>query len=106
MSDDLRKTVFGSRDTQFQGFAKLLLEEIMNNNDVWFDTSDDTFKEDWQLLIAQHAYDLACHVLENINRWDIEDYRGESGTFSHDALAQIFIHVPDLTQWPTKDELQ
>ena len=89
------------RDTHFQNFAKLLVQEI--DEQVGAVTAwavehdiDDVAKigqelyTRWQTLIAQRAYDLMYHArlhtgygmdLLDINGWIAED-------------------VPDLTEWP------
>ncbi len=97
--------MMNERDTHFQGFAKLLWDELVElNKGGYIDVSsyfdDGIDPTNYRLLIAQRAYDLAVHLLENIHEWDIEDYRGESGTFSTNDLASIFKSIPDLTAWP------
>ena len=84
------------RDTHFLGFARLLISELDKIKALRMDIVLDEIEP----LIAQRAYDLAVHLLENIHEWDIEDYRGESGTFSTNDLASIFKSIPDLTAWP------
>ncbi|HYU75838.1 MAG TPA: hypothetical protein VEL31_24455, partial [Ktedonobacteraceae bacterium] len=96
MSDDLRKTVFGSRDTQFQGFAKLLQQEIWDTecSIVPMLISNPTgqvakeLTEAIQTLITQRAYDLVWHTIE---------YSGEIDDL---LLADAVSTIPDLTQWP------
>jgi len=97
-------TMTKERDIHFQGFAKLLLEEIMNNNDVWFDTSDDTFKEDWQLLIAQRSYDLVYSLVENAYQPAYEKgaYRGSYPL--HEQIQKAIDILPDFTEFPPKTE--
>lgn len=80
------------RDTKFQGFAKLLMDELGDQGFV-FDGADDINRDEQleqiKLLIARRAYDFACH---NFN------YTTESMTrmFVDEAIEAI----PDMTRWP------
>jgi hypothetical protein len=71
------------RDIHFQGFAKLLWDELLNaNKHGYIDVSDDLMDEEWndkyQQIIAQRAYDLMEHIM----------------------LYAPAAPVPDLTEWP------
>ncbi len=56
------------RDTHFQGFAKLLWDELVRANDYGYidvNTDDDpTDPTDYLTLIARRAYDLTHYILE------------------------------------------
>jgi len=114
MSDDLRKTVFGSRDTQFQGFAKLLQHDIWETEVslvpmlIRSPTGQvaKELAEALQTLIAQRAYDLVEHILkqtpsgsnyiryfEDMTEWP--DHRAFA-----DALADLAKIHEKLTQLP------
>ena len=75
------------RDTKFQGFAKLLLAELMDDMLDEYGFVERSHYEQGELasceeIIAQRAYDLIVHsVGETIGTSDIS-------------------HVPDLTKWP------
>ena len=82
------------RDTHFQGFAKLLWDEI--SHDLRF--LDFGFSPEQQAsidnhireVIAQRAYDLAIHVTNHTR-----------GAISRDPNFVIRHNVPDFTEWPT-----
>lgn len=52
-----------SRDTQFKGFAKLLLHDMLEAQGVNIDEYDDDWEEVWEEVIARRAYDLVVHTL-------------------------------------------
>lgn len=83
------------RDTHFQGFAELLV--------LQFDGLSLRYKDwpDWReldrqmkLVIAQRAYDLACHVLEHATSEVVGEFFGNRIPYIIDT------DIPDLTQWP------
>ncbi len=85
------------RDTQFAGFAKLLWREMLDLKG-YIDESDswiygDNESPEYELLLAQRAYDLAVHVLEHA---DTEEFWGGYVQSRPSAVRDI----PDLTQWP------
>jgi len=80
------------RDTQFLGFAKLLLDEIMSNNEVWYDTSDEHFREDWQRLIAQRAYDFL-----------VSSHYHTAMLATWEESKERVALVPDMTAWPEQE---
>ncbi len=93
MADDLRKTVFGSRDTQFQGFAKLLYVDIYQRIEHDYGPMHHLIpkvQEAVELIIAQRTYDLALHVVEHCP--NDGDYTPPETIISES--------IPDLTQWP------
>lgn len=74
------------RDTQFAGFATLLLEQLLNIDGVHVESSYGEAHELWKPIIAQRAYDLVAHAVnETIGISKID-------------------HVPDLTEWPKETE--
>lgn len=79
-----------SRDTQFQGFAKLLTDELVQQTPLGI--SDEVEK-----IIARRAYDLVEHTLEHAE------------TIAFDRLS-IDEHVerliPDMTKLPKEQEMQ
>lgn len=87
------------RDTQFLGFAQLLIPEIdevigaVTEWGVEHDIDDEAkvaqeLYSRWRTLIAQRAYDLACHVATT------------TLTVAHGDMSKI----PDLTQWPEESK--
>lgn len=67
------------RDTKFRGFAKLLMLEL------GLGLENDFTRQ----LIAQRAYDLACHVIEHAK-----------GDIVVNTEPYVKYNIPDLTQWP------
>jgi hypothetical protein len=54
-----------ARDTQFQGFAKALWEEVIQIGiDGYYDGCE-AMDGGYELLIARRAYDLACHTISS-----------------------------------------
>ena len=85
------------RDTHFQGFAKLLWDELVElNKGGYIDVSsyfdDGIDPTNYRLLIAQRAYDLVAHALEDILPYYTYDEFKEWQEYAND--------VPDLTAWP------
>lgn len=69
-----------ARNTQFQGFAKLLWEELFRLNVIGARTYAGYAKKA-ERVIAQRAYDLAHHVVENVSAYNM-------------------LSIPDLTELP------
>ncbi len=91
------------RDTHFQYFAKLLYVDIYQRIEHDYGPMHHLIpkvQEAVELIIAQRAYDLAMHNLKSF----IDGVFG--GTALYDPEEIIRDYIPDLTQWPTKDELQ
>jgi hypothetical protein len=81
------------RDTHFANAAKLLADAIDLISEEWVITPG----KDAEKLIAQFAYDLACHVF----------YYTEHGLGRFNIPEQVNERIPDLTEWPpTKDDTQ
>jgi hypothetical protein len=51
------------RDTQFAGFAKALLAEVLAADGVVIEPDNPNWPEE-QLIIARRAYDLVAHAIE------------------------------------------
>ena len=77
-----------ARDTQFQGFAKLLLKNMEEVSCTTYASMEDAIRAH-ELLIAQRAYDLACHV------WN----ETIGGGNPENAISS----VPDMTEWPKRE---
>lgn len=88
------------RDTHFQGFAKLLWEQLQaygltNIADDRLPVSERDrvnreIEQTTQEVIAQRAYDLAVHVT----------YETSFGMDKWNTIDRVN-DVPDLTEWPT-----
>jgi len=84
------------RDEHFQGFARLLWSELQTAlHDLIREPED---------IIAQRAYDLAVHIIENLSLHDFEPYTYEvaKAEITEDEDNPIS-HIPDLTEWPTTE---
>ena len=91
------------RETHFQGYAKLLWDEIrdcLREHHVYLDTIGhwDEAQQAMHVLIAECAYDLAWHVMDALKP---SIYLS---TFAPDTQDEIFKSIPDLTAWPTEPE--
>lgn len=81
-----------NRDTQFQGFAKALLDEILEaeigrvKSTYWRGAVES--------IIARRACDLAMHVLGHSRSNDMEDWQ----------IEEIIPFVPDMTELPKEQE--
>lgn len=84
------------RDTQFQNFAKLLLEEV-------HDPIADSWREDTQEVIARRAYDLVAHILKSADPVDL-DTSGEYLPPDDQEVARRIANMPDMTEWPAESE--
>jgi hypothetical protein len=89
------------RDTHFQGFAKLLWQDLLNANRGLLEDrtgidagNDPSLYPEFERVISQRAYDLSCHDVEKLNGYDLEYETG------HHSYAEIVSWIPDLTQWP------
>lgn len=80
-----------ARDTQFQGFAKLLMRDLDAVNTTTY-ASLDKAKEAYELVIARRLYDFAKHAF-----YELDIYR--SGSL--DRAVQC---IPDLNKWPKEEE--
>lgn len=88
------------RDTHFQGFARLLWEEMLSQTQgYWIDVTaghiplhhpEDEEHKRYIDLIAQRAYDLVWYAL---------DLTQDEVYYDPDWL--ITESVPDLNEWPT-----
>jgi hypothetical protein len=89
------------RDTHFLGFAKLLYDEIGKLDTSMIQRLGDysSFDVEAKKLIAQFAYDLGKYVYNHTTASAMIIFDGFIVVIELDD-------IPDLTQWPTKDELQ
>lgn len=98
------------RDTHFQGFAKLLYDELDTScllSELCIEQADSEHPavqkiiQRIQKLFAQRAYDLAYHVLKTAEEHDLfaDDFYGR---FSLDTEAKLS-EIPDLAEWPKTD---
>lgn len=91
------------RDTHFQGFARLLWDDIEKEirDTFGFIPEGETMRAEFlpiiQKIIAQHAYDLVYHAFMN----------APTGTLEHANLRvgmdEEMQYIPDLTAWPKSE---
>ena len=80
-----------SRNTQFSRFAALLLQEMYNNVEGnWMD-ADERLDEKWTLIIAQRAYDLVLHTLD--------DLAGGDRRYDEMENPMTIENISDMTEW-------
>ena len=84
-----------ARDTQFAHSAKSVVEELVDVNGVWIDTSNDYWREEWEEIIAHYAYDLVKHTIQ------ISSETLTPVSKKHlEATETMLPMIPDLTKWP------
>jgi hypothetical protein len=91
------------RDTQFIGYAKLLMHDLDAVSTTTY-ASIDKAKEAYQLAIARAAYrlvehtivELSCQDAINFSDPDFEKYEYRAG-----AMVEI---IPDMTELPKEQE--
>lgn len=89
------------RDTQFQGFAKALVDELMSLELVYAGVTIDSpssmsryYREEWEKIIARRAYDLVLHTVECVDMVDLARlFRQE-----------IAERIPDMTELPKEQD--
>ncbi len=95
------------RDTHFADFAKLLWHDLAEELGSYIDRDgfSRTYAEhpECERIITQRAYDLVGHVLNSL----VNDHLSIDYDLHYWPNEQLIDeYIPDLTQWPTKDELQ
>lgn len=85
------------RETQFQGFAKLLFDELPWNDIDILDAAN-RWEERWKAHIARRAYDLVEHVVKS-------QAQGVDLIWKNDRewIAERMQPIPDLDKWPEDD---
>ena len=78
------------RDTQFQGFAKALWQELEDHPYVELGQLKDCDREHLYRVIARRAYGFAEHVARH-------------GCCDH--VDYVIRHTPDMTEWPKEQEV-
>lgn len=82
-----------SRDDQFAGFAKKLLDELLSIQGVYIDTMQEDWRAWWEETIAQRAYDLVTHTMKYL-----DDHPSREDCLSHPD--EPISYIPDMTEWP------
>ena len=82
-----------NRDTQFSGFAMLLMRDLDAASTTTY-ASFDKAKEAYELAIVRRAYDFAEHIALETERLAMEEVRRYYG--DDDVLHGI----EDMTEWP------
>jgi hypothetical protein len=105
------EVVSTERDTHFQGFARLLWDEIEDEIIVTGDNSKEALlarrshplppamSEEMELLIARRAYDLVYFLL---NTAEYHSGSFDVGWGTPDEIHETISHLPDLTEWPVE----
>ncbi len=93
-----------SRDKQFQGFAKALLEDIVNATDDFCTAHQnqyvDEYEDDMIMLVARRAYDLVAHTVGCSLEYLHECGREMPGGMK----TRIVPSIPDMTELPKEQE--
>jgi hypothetical protein len=83
------------RDTQFQGFAKVLLDELCEASIVMVETPfQDDWREEWEVTIARRAYDLVSHTIRNTSSRDLD-------VLDYDEIPP---RIPDMLELPKEQK--
>jgi hypothetical protein len=85
-----------SRDTQFQGFANLLADELAELGSRKWDSLNEYMAAKRQ-LIARRAYDLAVYAVKNV--YDINEY-GDVGPLEDEEAQRRVGNLSDMTELP------
>jgi hypothetical protein len=88
------------RDTQFAGFAKLLMQEMIALRgyiDIGGYSDEDALSSasDYVEIITQYSYDLACHIVEHVSESMAALREVESM-----SVQECVNEIPDMTEWP------
>jgi len=88
-----------NRDTQFQGFAKALVDELTKPEIVAIGMRISSFRGEWERIIARRAYDLACHTIRS-------QAQGMDLLCLHDSewMKERVELVPDMTELPKEQD--
>lgn len=82
------------RNTQFAGFAKLVVDDLMNVELAFagftIDAPRKEYREEWEKIVAQRAYDLVCHTIWNIKPINLD----------RELPDDHVLLIPDMTIWP------
>jgi hypothetical protein len=86
-----------NRDTQFQGFAHMLLLQLAEENALALNW--DRFFGELELTVARRAYDLAYHTIRS-------QAQGMDLLCVHDPawIQERIETVPDMTEWPKEQD--
>lgn len=91
----------GNRDTQFQGFAKLLFDDVVDmfsNRFIELDNGERQEAEETKQSIlevfAECAFALVAHTIAHTSHIELDRMLPEE----HAAI------IPDLTEWPKESE--
>lgn len=82
-------------DTHFQQFAELLVKEFESNDLIPEHHARLIIKERMRKIIAQRAYDLACHVVNHVSETQAT-YR----EVDYMTAQEIVADIPDMTAFP------
>jgi len=88
-----------ARDTQFMGFAKALVTEIINEVPATIYPLDIDISDKLEKLLARRAYDLACDIIDQLDSsvaWRIEQ--------GHDASVIVENDIADMAELPKEQE--
>lgn len=83
-----------NRNTQFQGFAKALVDELTKPEMVAIGMRISSFRGEWERIIARRAYDLASHCIDNTSSRDLECM----------DLDDVLTFIPDMPELPKEQE--
>jgi hypothetical protein len=83
-----------SRDTQFRGSAKRLIEDLKAIHALRMDITDEVDE-----VIARHDYDLACHTVKHLS-----DDAAWLKCKGYTANQLVEMDIPDMTELPKEQD--
>jgi hypothetical protein len=90
------------KDTQFQGFAKLLVDELTSLELMYGGVAIDEasimsryYREAWETIIARGLYDFAKHTMSHVGQGMAAENEG-----GPKYLEENMRCIPDMTEWP------
>lgn len=91
------------RDTQFRGFAKLLIRDLDAVSTTTY-ASLDKAKEAYDLAIARAAYRLVEHTIVELSCQGAIDFSDPDFDKYEYAASEMVEIIPDMAEWPTEDK--
>jgi hypothetical protein len=92
-----------NRDTQFMGFAKALVTEIINEVPETIYPLEIDISDRLEKLIARRARDLVVHTIVELSCRDVLDFSNpDFDKYEYDASGMVEI-IPDMIELPKEE---
>lgn len=93
-----KQEVKPDRDTQFSGYAKLLVEELLAKMKYSIGRTSQDIEKGLEDLVARRSYDFAKHTMSHVGQGMAAE--NEGGPL---YLEENMRCIPDMTEWPMED---